>query len=184
MMDNGWIRVSSAHVADEYRHRIWADNGGGRIFSGWLAQANHILDRLDIACDLQNYFLIDVVDYWLNFSGPTPELPPAYLFLCPLDDLQSDPACFRAPDCPAYWSLDCAGAGRLTADEVRTAGFPDIELRMEILGKSWDGSVYTGIRQLHEAEGFEPSGQEAAIAMGCPLFEITCDPGDLLAHSI
>ncbi|KAJ6518120.1 hypothetical protein C8R47DRAFT_6829 [Mycena vitilis] len=86
------------------------------------------------------------------------------------------------PDCPAYWSLDPSGAEQLTTDEARSLGFPDIQFRMEVWGRCWDDSVYAAIRQCHEAEGFDPYSQNAAIAMGCPLIEISCDRDALLAH--
>ncbi|KAJ7605431.1 hypothetical protein DFH06DRAFT_258029 [Mycena polygramma] len=136
-----------------------------------------------MTCNLQNYFLIDIVDYWLEFSGPAHYPPLGYLFLCPLDNLQSAPACFRMPDCPAYWSLDPFGAEHLTADEARTLGFPDIQFRMKVWGRCWDHSVYTGIHQFQDAKGFDPYSQEAAIAMGSPLIEIACDRDALLTRS-
>ncbi|KAJ7679474.1 hypothetical protein DFH06DRAFT_1166691 [Mycena polygramma] len=178
-MENGWIRVNSPNVAKAYNFRICVD---GESISRWLPQANHIFDRLNITQDLENYVFMDSINYWLEFSASTENLPLGYLFLCPSADLQDDFACFRLPVCLAYWSLDPSGAGRLTADEARTAGFPDVELRRAVLGTFWDDSVYTGIRQFHEAKGFDPYSQDAAIAMGCPLIDITCDRDALVAH--
>ncbi|KAJ7853976.1 hypothetical protein B0H14DRAFT_2354022, partial [Mycena olivaceomarginata] len=87
----------------------------------------------------------------------TENLPPGYLFLCPLPDFQSDlPACFHVPDCPEYWSLDPSGAESLGLQQARNLGFPDMEFRMEVLGTVWDASVYAGICEFHEAKGFDP----------------------------
>ncbi|KAJ6543756.1 hypothetical protein DFH09DRAFT_877830, partial [Mycena vulgaris] len=92
--------------------------------------------------------------------------PPGYLFLCPLDDLQSDSLTgFRTPDCPAYWSLDPFGVERLSAEEGKNYGFPEFEFSMNLWGRSWDDRVYAGIRQFHEAKGFDPSGQEFILEL-------------------
>jgi hypothetical protein len=61
-------------------------------------------------------------------------------------------------------------------------GFPAIEFKMVVEGLSWDASVYEGIRQLHEAKGFDPHSQEVAIELGWPLLQVSCDPETLLAH--
>ncbi|KAJ7679462.1 hypothetical protein DFH06DRAFT_1166668 [Mycena polygramma] len=169
--------VNSADVAGMYRRRIWVDSG-----RSWLAQANHLFDRFEITCNFQHFFLIDVVDYWLELSAPTNDLPSGYLFLCPLADLQSDFVRFRTPDCPAYWSLDPSGTDRLTTDEARTVGFPDIHLRRAVLGRSWDDEVYAEIRQFHQFKGFDPYSREAAIATGCPLLEVIWDRDAVLAY--
>ncbi|KAJ7669881.1 hypothetical protein DFH06DRAFT_1372245 [Mycena polygramma] len=152
--------VSSPNVAEGYYCKRWVAS------VGWLAQANRIFDRLNITRDLENYVCVDTIDYWLSFSASTGNLPPGYLFLCPAADLQDDFACFRIPVYPAYWSLEPSGAERLTADEAGALGFPDIQC----------------VREFHEAKGLDPHSQEAAIAMGCPLFEMTCDHDRLFAH--
>ncbi|KAJ6518115.1 hypothetical protein C8R47DRAFT_6694 [Mycena vitilis] len=122
-MENGWIRVNSTHVAEIYNCQIWVDNHSS---VGWLAQANHIFDRLNITRELENYVCVATIEYWLEFSASTRNLPPGYLFLGPLTDHQYDLVFFRTPDCPAYWSLDRSGAERLTSDEAGALGFPDI----------------------------------------------------------
>jgi hypothetical protein len=62
-------------------------------------------------------------------------------------------------------------------------GFPAIEFKMEVRALSWDANVYDGIRQFHEAKGFDPYSQEVAIALGWPLLELSRDLETLLAHS-
>ncbi|KAJ7679477.1 O-methyltransferase-domain-containing protein [Mycena polygramma] len=179
-MENGWIRVNSGDVAEVYFRKIWVSHEG---ISSWLAQANHIFNRLYATCDLQNFICIDTIAYWLTFSASIDDLPPGYLFLCPLADFEFHlPGRLCMPDCPAYWSLDPAGAGHLSPVEARTVGFPDIQLRRAVLGKSWDDCDYAGTRQFHESNGFDAGSQEAAVAMGCPLVEITCDRDVWLAH--
>jgi hypothetical protein len=60
---------------------------------------------------------------------------------------------------------------RLSAEEVRNFGFPDINLKMSVTGLLWDSSVYDGIRQFHEAKGFNPFSQDVSIELGYPLFD-------------
>jgi hypothetical protein len=107
-----------------------------------------------------------------------------YLFLCPLTELQAeDPTCFRIPDCIAYWSLDPSGVKRLSGEVAEDLGFPAIQVKRYALVRSWDASVHDGIRQFHEAKGFDPYTQEVAIELGCPLLQVSCDQEVLLAHS-
>ncbi|KAJ6619647.1 hypothetical protein B0H10DRAFT_2025491 [Mycena sp. CBHHK59/15] len=182
MMENGWLRVNSDDVADVYRRQLYSDYNT-RSWPSWLVQANHIFHSLDIASNVENYAFVHIVEYWLEFSAPTHDLPSGYLFLCPLADLQSDlPTCFRIPDCPAYWSLDPSGTARLCPAEARNLGFPDIKFGMEVFGRSWDGGVYDGIRQFHEAKGFVPDSQEVALTLGCPLYQVACERDALFAY--
>jgi hypothetical protein len=53
---------------------------------------------------------------------------------------------------------------------------------MQVLGMSWDFSVYDGIRQCHEGKGFDPCSQEVARELGFPLFQVSCDRYALFAH--
>ncbi|KAF8168976.1 hypothetical protein K438DRAFT_1615618, partial [Mycena galopus ATCC 62051] len=94
-------------------------------------------------------------------------LPPGYLFLCPLADLQWElPTWFQLPDCPAYWSLDPSGTERLSAKAARNLGFPDLRFQMKAVGRFWNDGVYAGIRQFQEAKGFDPYSQEVARELG------------------
>jgi hypothetical protein len=135
-----------------------------------------------LECSFASAF-IDIINYYLELSGPTDNLPPGYLFLCPLVDLQSeDTKYFRLPDWPAYWSLDPSGVDRLGDEVAEDLGFPAIQLQMWVGGKSWDTNVYDGIRQFHEAKGFDPYSQEVAIELGWPLLQVSCDRETLFAH--
>jgi hypothetical protein len=126
---------------------------------------------------------ISAIDYCLKLFGPTDKLPSGHLFLCPLAELQAeDLTCFRIPDCGAYWSLDPSGVDRLSDEAAGDLGFPTIEFEMHILVQTWDGSVYEGIRQFHEAKGFDPHSQEVVIELWWPLLQVSCDPDTLLAH--
>jgi hypothetical protein len=124
------------------------------------------------------------IEYDLNLSGPTDNLPPGYLFLCPLAELQAEHrTCFRIPDCIGYWSLDPSGVGRLSDEAAEDLGFPVIKLDMCLWGRKWNANVYNGIRQLHKAKGFDPYSQEVALELGYPFVQLSCDREVLLARS-
>jgi hypothetical protein len=142
-------RIDSANVADEYTRQIYLSE----FSSGWLAQAHHIFDSLAITSDLDDYgefhfqvkklrsqinfsVLVNLIQYSLRLLSPVDDLPPGYLFLCPLTNLQTEvPACLRTPACAAYWALDSEGTTRLIPAEARALGFPNIELSL----KFWKG---------------------------------------------
>jgi hypothetical protein len=127
---------------------------------------------------------VDFINYYISLSGPTNKLPSGYLFLCPLAELQAeDPTYFRIPDCIAYWSLDLSGVDRLSDEVAEELGFPAIEFKMHVWGRTWDASVYEAICQFHEAKGFDPYSQEVVTELGWPLFQVFCDRETLLTHS-
>ncbi|KAJ7252279.1 hypothetical protein C8J57DRAFT_1665162 [Mycena rebaudengoi] len=180
ILRNGWIRVNSANVEDEYQRQIFSDNS--RSWS-WLAQANHIFNSLDIKSNFEDYVFVERIRYSLKFFGAN-FLPPGYLFLCPLVELETEvPGCLGIPDCPAYWSLDPSGAERLSPEKASNVGFPEIGLCTQVYGRSWDSSVHAGIRQFHEAKCFDPYDQEVALELGVPLFQVSCDQDALSARS-
>ncbi|KAJ7607015.1 hypothetical protein B0H17DRAFT_34891 [Mycena rosella] len=92
------------------------------------------------------------------------------------------PRRFRLPDCPVYWSLDPSGADHLSMEEAEQLGFPIFTIEMEVRGWSWNKSVYTGIRQFHRANGFDPDSQEVARMLGYPLYEISKEQDGSFAH--
>ncbi|KAJ7277331.1 hypothetical protein C8J57DRAFT_1223079 [Mycena rebaudengoi] len=186
IMENGWIRFNSDEVADEYCRRVFTSN----FSPSWLAQANHIFNRLGISSNFEDYVIVPAavvegVRYHLSFSGARDILPLGYLFLCPVGNLQCDdsPTCFQSPSCLAYWSFDPSGVDRISDELVRELGFPAIEFQMRVYGLSWNESVYAGIHQFHEAKGYDPYGQEVALALGCPVFQITRGRDALSAHN-
>ncbi|KAF8214435.1 hypothetical protein K438DRAFT_1553690, partial [Mycena galopus ATCC 62051] len=72
----------------------------------------------------------------------------------------------------AYWSVDPSGAERLSAEQAKTLGLPDIDSWVEVWGTCWDSNDYDGICQFHEAKGFDPYTQDMAIELGYPLFQV------------
>ncbi|KAJ7913898.1 hypothetical protein B0H13DRAFT_460437 [Mycena leptocephala] len=184
MTTNG--SLNSNGVADEYDRSMICIGDGSDGFSWptWLVQANHIFDSLDISSNFVDYIVVEGIQYRVRLLNPRDHIPPGYLFLCPLEDLlfKDSPTCFRRPDCPAYWSFDPSGTKRLSAEEAWNCGFPNLEFRMKVLGRSWENAVYAGLRQFHEAKGFDPYSQEVALELGYPLFRVSCEPNAVLAH--
>ncbi|KAJ7872573.1 hypothetical protein B0H13DRAFT_1895305 [Mycena leptocephala] len=178
VVENYLNPVNSGNVVNTYRHRICITGA-----SSWLAQANYIFDRLEITRGFDDFALVDNIDYYLQLLGPTDNLALGYLFLCPLAELQAGaPTSFRIPDRVAYWSLDPSGVDRLCDEAAQDLGFPVIQLQVIIVGASWDVGVYNRIRQFHEGKGSNPYSEEVALAIGYPLFQLSCDREALLAH--
>ncbi|KAJ7725779.1 hypothetical protein B0H16DRAFT_1593732, partial [Mycena metata] len=89
-------------------------------------------------------------------------VPAGYLFLCPLQDLQSNvPGQSVVTGRAVYWSLNLSGFERLSTDEARN------------LGRSWNGNVYVGLHQFHRGKGFDPDSQELAQHLGYPLYQLS-----------
>jgi hypothetical protein len=125
---------------------------------------------------------VDYIEFKLVIA-PTAEDPPmGYLFLCPPEHFQTAPSSFRWPECPAYWSLDPSGVERLSTEDTTRLGFPSISLSTYVHGKSWDDSVYTGLRQLHQAKGFDPDSLDVARHLECPLYQLVGEIDIPFAH--
>ncbi|KAJ7679409.1 hypothetical protein DFH06DRAFT_954678, partial [Mycena polygramma] len=71
-----------------------------------------------------------------------------------------------------YWSPDAAGIEVLSTEEAAERGFPSIQRKMHTWLQSWEGSVYDGLRQLHQSKGFDPSSQDVARYLRYPLFQV------------
>ncbi|KAJ7775326.1 hypothetical protein B0H16DRAFT_41957 [Mycena metata] len=107
---------------------------------------------------------------------------PGYLFLCPNKDFRAGPTSLRWPDCPAYWSLDPLGVDRLSMEEATRLGFPALQPSTKIHGVSWDAGVYAGLRQFHQAKGFDPNSQNIALRLDQPLFRLSGDSNPAFTH--
>ncbi|KAF7365710.1 hypothetical protein MVEN_00444700 [Mycena venus] len=84
---------------------------------------------------------------------------------------------------PSYWSLDPLGAQRLRPDEATQLGLPYLQWTIEVEGYFWDASVYAGIRQFHQAKGFDPEGQDVARSLGELLYQISAEMHPADEHS-
>ncbi|KAJ7124365.1 hypothetical protein C8R44DRAFT_734862 [Mycena epipterygia] len=170
-MDNGWTRYNSGDAFDvEFQKEVLTRGGSG---GAWLCQANYIFSCLQITLSYENYVFMGGIDFRLAISATTQTPPEGYLFLCPLEDFRVGPCSFWGANCPAYWSLDPSGGERLSMAEATQLGFPCIQLTTEIHGASWDASVYAGMRQFHQAKGFDPESQDVARHLKCRLFQLS-----------
>ncbi|KAJ6462861.1 hypothetical protein C8R45DRAFT_1177636, partial [Mycena sanguinolenta] len=163
VMPNGWTRFQSGDVFNHTLSILFS------IYTNretWLSQANHIFRRLRIMANFEDYVCLYHIEFQLKIFRTTEDSPPGFLFLCPTEQFPSSPSAFRWPACPAYWSLDPSGVDRLGAEDATQLGFPPFELTTEAAGWSWDPSVYEGLRQFHEAKGFDPYSQDVARHLG------------------
>ncbi|KAJ6626730.1 hypothetical protein B0H10DRAFT_1998348 [Mycena sp. CBHHK59/15] len=162
--ESGWSRIASWSLDGSLSRIIYITPFDEPI---WLAQANHIFSALQIISDHEDY-----LSY--KFAGTLDVIPRGYLFLCPLEDLQTaDGTQFRHPDLPAYWSLDPSGIEELSTEEAENLGFPPLEFTMEVDGTSWPETIYSALHQFHEAKGFDPESQDVARHLGYPLYQIS-----------
>ncbi|KAF7377035.1 hypothetical protein MSAN_00121600 [Mycena sanguinolenta] len=170
VMPNGWTRFQSGDVIN---NTLYLSSSIYSYRATWLSQANYIFRRLNIMANLEDYVVVDENDFHLHVSQTTRGPPEGFLFLCPREDFQTGPSSFRFPTCPAYWSADPSGIDRLSPEEATRLGFPSFELTAAAVGRSWDTSVYEGLRQFHEAKGFDPYSQDVARHLGHSLYEVS-----------
>jgi hypothetical protein len=51
-----------------------------------------------------------------------------------------------------------------------------------IYGKCWDASFYAGLRQFHQAKGFDPNSQDVARHLGHSLYQLAAEVDAPFAH--
>ncbi|KAJ7717394.1 hypothetical protein B0H16DRAFT_1897984 [Mycena metata] len=170
-MENGWTRFDAKGVCN--RVLAYTLDFPVHYWNIWLTQANHIFSRLRITSHLDDYAVVYWVGFQITIGDTREDSPPGYLFLCPGTDFQLGPSSFRWPDCPAYWSLDPSGVDRLSSEEVTQRGFPSFQLTTQVHERSWDTSVYAGLRQFHQAKGFDPESQDVARHLGERLYKLS-----------
>ncbi|KAJ7610503.1 hypothetical protein FB45DRAFT_1038070 [Roridomyces roridus] len=182
-MKNGWTRFNyssnSTIMGMASRSIHWP-----KAVNSWLPQANFMLSSLGVTSEYEHYRIIYGVEYWLSFSStPNGQRTYGYLFLCPLNDLQTGSSSFSSkdpgngnenrftrPPLAAYWSLDPSGSTRLTHCQAQLLGFPSLELKMKIWARSWDSRVYYGVWEFQRGKGWDPASQDVARAMRIPLY--------------
>ncbi|KAK6984890.1 hypothetical protein R3P38DRAFT_3292252 [Favolaschia claudopus] len=174
-LENGWTRI---HFGSPDRPAILRQliSLVRPTASTWLSQANHILAHLGSDMDSSHYAYVQQVKYIYRMlpSESTPLPSQAFLFLPSMRELMSyNGARLRYPDISRCWSFDPAGVKRLTDEEASELGFPEVELRMEAHGHYWDPSVYEGIREFHQAKGFDSESQDVAKHLGHPLYRLS-----------
>ncbi|KAJ6512485.1 hypothetical protein C8R45DRAFT_1087653 [Mycena sanguinolenta] len=169
LMADGWTRLQSTDIVDTMAQVGFFTSDDG----SWLSQANHIFTALQISSDLHHYVVLKEIYFTLAIPTIEGVIPAGFLFLCPSEDFRNAKGSFKWPDCPAYWSLDPSGAERLTLEEATNIGFPSFHLSTQICRRSWDASVYAGLRQFHQAKGFGPDSQDVARHLGHKLYEVS-----------
>ncbi|KAF7347162.1 hypothetical protein MVEN_01470700 [Mycena venus] len=170
-IDGGWTRFECRDVWDHsFEVVVWSTD---QPKTSWLSQANHVFSCLRITSNFEEYVVMHEVVFKLHILGTADDLPAGFLFLCPKQDFQSGPASYKWPECPAYWSFDPAGVKRLSEEEATHLGFPSIQLSTQVDRWSWDASMYAGLRQFHQAKGFDPESQDLAKYLGYPLLELS-----------
>ncbi|KAF7337323.1 hypothetical protein MSAN_02257600 [Mycena sanguinolenta] len=166
IMADGWTRFASIDAIDTViAVEFWAHT------QSWLSQANHVFTSLQVPSNFKDYVLLSSIHFEVMIS--TADTPTGFLFLCSPEDFQTGHFSFKWPDCPAYWSLDPSGDERLTLENAVALGFPSLQLSAKIEIKSWDASVYAGMRQFHQAKGFDPDSQDVARHLGYPLYQFS-----------
>ncbi|KAF7377011.1 hypothetical protein MSAN_00119100 [Mycena sanguinolenta] len=172
IMPNGWTRFQSGHVINNTVHVLSTIPSNRHA---WLSQANHIFRRLNIMANFADYVIVHWICFYLVVLHPPKDPPEGFLFLCPTEDFRSGPSSFCCPACPAYWSLDPSGVYRLGPEEATQRGFPIFKLTTEANGYSWDDSIYEGLRQFHEAKGFDPYSQDVVRDLGYPFYLLSSE---------
>ncbi|KAJ6462932.1 hypothetical protein C8R45DRAFT_524734 [Mycena sanguinolenta] len=179
-MPNGWSRFQSGDVYNKTLS-IFFSISQESDWHTWLSQANHLFRRLHIVSDFEQYVVPTVICFKLHIPGTARNPPMGFLFLCSAEDFRIGPSSFRWPARPAYWSLDPSGIDRLNVEEATQLGFPPFQLVTQAIAYSWDTSVYEGLRQFHQAKGFDPYSQDIARHLGFPLFQLSSQRGSF-AH--
>ncbi|KAJ7677083.1 hypothetical protein DFH06DRAFT_1169723, partial [Mycena polygramma] len=151
--------------------------------ASWLSQSNHIFERCQIRSNLADYVFVRDAFFKVTIST-TKGVPAGFLFFCPVDDLRISTSSLGWPACPAYWSLDPSGTPSLSMEEANKAGFPELQFNTKIWGKSWDSSVYAGLRKFHRAKGFDPYSQDVALHLGHKLYQPPSYVDPLFAHVV
>ncbi|KAJ7659550.1 hypothetical protein DFH06DRAFT_1194580 [Mycena polygramma] len=186
LMENGWTRFTFNEIRATENKCIDRTIRCRSEKNYWLPQANHIFKRLHITSCYEEYVLVDSIAYKIYLSDMRDMDSPAYLFVCPLESLQSDDSgrFDTRPDCPAYWALDPLGVDRLTTDDATRLGFPEPNFIVHVVRISWDERVYAGLRQFHAGKGFDPESQDIARYVGVPLYQLSVESDALFAHVV
>ncbi|KAJ7227979.1 hypothetical protein B0H12DRAFT_1328541 [Mycena haematopus] len=137
----------------------------------WLSQATIFLANCTHH-QFEDYVWLWEIQFCLSIFETTGDPPTSFLFLCPAEDFQTSPSLFCWPAQAAYWSLDPSGVDRLSLEDATQLGFPSFELTTTADGDSWDASVYDGLRQFHQAKGFDPESQDIAQHLGYRLYQL------------
>jgi hypothetical protein len=67
-------------------------------------------------------------------------------------------------------------------EETTRLGFPSLRRTTAVWVKSWDTSVYAGLRRFHHGKGFDPESQDLAHHLSHPIYELSSEVELLFAH--
>ncbi|KAJ7056390.1 hypothetical protein C8F01DRAFT_369338 [Mycena amicta] len=173
-LQNGWTRrcIGPEAAGQTLEFAANGELGSSTLLSDiWLSQAGHIFNSLNIRDNLDSYII--ALPPWLEVAFTVPHgLPTCYLFLCPQRQASENKA---SKEDIAYWSLDQLGRHRLSLQEARLRGLPDLAISRRFGKYCWSQSVYEEIRATHIAKGFTPDSQAVAQLLGHPLFELVAE---------
>ncbi|KAF7373993.1 hypothetical protein MSAN_00612200 [Mycena sanguinolenta] len=181
VMENGWTRCNSEDFFREPIGGLTLDVRFPLSPNVWLSQANRILSR-HFNSNPRNCVFVEQISFHLTMKPPNEPKPEGYLFVCPPAFFKAASCSFRWPDCPTYWALDPEGLKKLETEEARNHGFPQVELTTTIVQRTWDSAVYSGLRRLHEAKGFNPDSREIARSLGYLDYQLINKPGRVVAR--
>ncbi|KAK7035626.1 hypothetical protein R3P38DRAFT_2616021 [Favolaschia claudopus] len=149
----------------------------------WLSQANHVLNRLGVVSNTDNYALLNEIWFKVEMDPQSATSTAAagwhsldaFLFLCPPQSLRVGPVSLKFPECVGYWSLDPLGEDRLSSEQAAELGFPTIHVSVYGRGKTWSDNAYAGLWRFLKGKGFDPNSQDLARHLGVPLYQLYCD---------
>ncbi|KAF7377174.1 hypothetical protein MSAN_00136700 [Mycena sanguinolenta] len=172
VMNEGWTRFRSSDVSHTTISLVPI------LFlrlNPWLSQANYIFGRHRIVSNFEYYVYLRSVNFELSIPETREDAPAGFLFLCPEHNLQTGQLSFCWPDQEraTYWSLDPTGAERLSTKEASQLGFPPLRFTATAIADFWDAPVYNGLRQFHQAKGFDPDSQDLVRHLGWPLYQLS-----------
>ncbi|KAJ7618061.1 hypothetical protein FB45DRAFT_217230 [Roridomyces roridus] len=132
---------------------MWAPLETDRL--SWIEHANNLFEKLQITGSQEHFGFTDQIHLYFDVAVSTEDPPDGYLFLCPREHFfPGATGSFVWPECPYFWSVDETGVERLRPEDASARGFPTIDLRMEVIGAFWDGTVYERVRKFHELKGY------------------------------
>ncbi|KAJ7036918.1 hypothetical protein C8F04DRAFT_457288 [Mycena alexandri] len=164
VMKTGCTRFSATSLAGSLCRKI---RYRGPKYS-WFSQANYIFNSLSIDTNESDYVFIEQVEFRVHLSRTSATPATGYLFIRPFDMEETSMQ-------PAYWSRDANGAEELCPRRARKLGFPDLEAFVTAWGQSWDGFVYSALRQFHQGKGFNPEDESMAQHLGYPRYRLSLE---------
>ncbi|KAJ7207486.1 hypothetical protein GGX14DRAFT_567437 [Mycena pura] len=193
VLPTGWTRVEASEVSTGELHclKMEVQLIQAKDDEPWkwrCSQENYVWTHLknvispdeswDFITELEFMFFIHSRwDAWTLQGTFMADLPPddVYLFLFrPQVVLVDDKFTITTPPDSEkyYWAFDLAGFDRLTQQTAEDIGLPRLEFSLCLSDPRdrWRDDEIIG--QFHAAKGFDPDGQDVAIARGYPLVGI------------